>query len=137
MPLDTKSQSTAISNQIATLHREHYGRGAERVRTIIHSDYVVTLLEEPFTPVERMLASNGDFAQVRDTRTKFQDWMSDSFTQVVEQETGRRVRAFFSQVSAEPPMSMEFFVLEPVSGDGRVDGNVAVSGDGRVDGNVA
>lgn len=65
-----------------------------------------------------MLISKGDFDQVRETRTKFQDWMHLPFTDAVEQATGRTVRAFFSQVTSEPPMSLEFFLLEPLTGDG-------------------
>ena len=53
--LDLRSQSTAISNGIASMHREHYGRGADRVRTTIHPDHALTVLEDCFTPVERYL----------------------------------------------------------------------------------
>jgi uncharacterized protein YbcI len=118
-----QKQSTAISNGIAALHREHYGRGAERVRTVVHADYVVTLMEDPFTPAERLTISKGEFRQVREMRTMFQDWMRVSFSKVVEDATGRPVSGFFSQVSAEPPVSLEFFVLAPVDSptkDGRV-----------------
>ena len=30
---DLKSQATAISDGIAAMHREHYGRGADRTRS--------------------------------------------------------------------------------------------------------
>jgi uncharacterized protein YbcI len=110
MPL--QKQSVAISNRIAALHREHYGRGARSVRTVIHSYYVVTLLEDPFTPAERLTIAKGEFRQVREMRTMFQDWMRDRFSEAVEEATGRKVVAFFSQVSAEPPMSLEFFTLD-------------------------
>lgn len=113
-PGDTKAHATAISNQIASLHREHYGRGAGRVRTVIHRDYVAVLLDDPFTPAERLSIANGEFRQVREMRTMFQDWMRVPFTQAVEKVTGRTVRTFFSQVSAEPPACLEFFELLPV-----------------------
>jgi uncharacterized protein YbcI len=61
MPL--QKQSTAISNGIAALHREHYGRGAAKVRTTIHAEYVVTLLGDPFTPAERLTIANGEFRE--------------------------------------------------------------------------
>ena len=116
MPL--QKQSMAISNAIATLHREHYGRGADRVRTTIHADYVVTLMDDPFTPAERLTIANGEFQQVRAMRTMFQDWMRDSFSAAVEEATGRKVKGFFSQVSADPPASLEFFTLEPATAGG-------------------
>lgn len=115
MSPDSKGQSTAISNGIAALHREHYGRGAGRVRTIVHSDFVATLLDDPYTPAERMMIEKGQFLQVRETRTMFQDWMQTAFTDVVEQATGRKVQAFFSQSSELPQVSLEFFVLEPLA----------------------
>jgi uncharacterized protein YbcI len=115
MSPELKAQATAISDQIASLHREHYGRGAGRVRTIIHRDFVATILEDPFTPAERMIIAKGEFRQVRDMRTMFQDWMREPFTTAVEEATGRSVQAFFSQVSADPPRSLEFFELVPVT----------------------
>jgi uncharacterized protein YbcI len=118
---DLKRQSTAISNGIGSLHREHYGRGADRIRTMIHADHAVTTLEDCFTPVERTMVSEGAFEQVRQTRIMFQDWMGPSFIRIVEETTGRNVRAFFSQVSHDPDIAIELFLFEPPdrSSDGR------------------
>jgi uncharacterized protein YbcI len=109
---DRRSQATAISNGIAALHREHYGRGADRTRTLIHQDVVMTRLEDCFTTVEKKMIAEGAFLQVRETRTMFQDWMRPIFTEIVEDATGRRVAAFFSQVSHDPDMAVELFLLE-------------------------
>ena len=109
---DLKSQATAISDGIAGMHREHYGRGADRTRTLIHQDVVMTRLEECFTTVEKKMIAEGAFVQVRETRTMFQDWMRPRFTEIVEGATGRRVAAFFSQVSHDPDMALEVFLLE-------------------------
>jgi uncharacterized protein YbcI len=97
-----KSQSTAISNGIGAMHREHYGRGADRIRTLIHQDLVMTTLEDCFTTVERRMVAEGAFPAVRETRTMFQDWMRPRFTEIVEDATGRKIRAFFSQVTHDP-----------------------------------
>lgn len=110
---DLKTQSTAISNGIAALHREHYGRGADRTRTLIHADLVVTRLEDCFTTVEKKMIAEGAFVQVRETRTMFQDWMRPRFTEVVEEATGRKVVAFFSQVSQDPDIAVELFFMQP------------------------
>ena len=109
---DLKSQSTAISDGIAAMHREHYGRGVDRTRTLIHQDVVMTRLEDCFTTVEKKMITEGAFVQVRETRTMFQDWMRPRFTEIVEDATGRRVAAFFSQVSHDPDMALEVFLLE-------------------------
>jgi uncharacterized protein YbcI len=109
-----KAPSTAISNGIGSLHREHYGRGADRIRTSIHNDSVATTLEDCFTSVEHRMMAEGAFLQVRATRTMFQDWMASSFIEIVEEATGRKVRAFFSQVSQDPEIALEYFLLHPV-----------------------
>jgi len=110
---ERRSASTAISNGIAALHREHYGRGADRVRTLIYQDVVMTTLEDCFTTVERKMIAEGAFSQVRETRTMFQDWMGPRFFEIVEQATGRKVRAFFSQVTHDPDIALELFLLHP------------------------
>jgi uncharacterized protein YbcI len=109
---DLKSQSKAISDGIAAMHREHYGRGADRTRTLIHQDVVMTQLEDCFTTVEKKMIAEGAFIQVRETRTMFQDWMRPRFTEIVEHATGRKVAAFFSQVSHDPDVAIELFLLE-------------------------
>jgi uncharacterized protein YbcI len=125
---DLKSQALAISNAIGSMHRQHYGRGADRIRTLIHQDVVLTTLEDCFTTVEHKMVAEGAFPQVRETRTMFQDWMRPSFTEAVEQATGRKVKSFFSQVSHDPDIAAELFLLEPLApsthaseadGDGR------------------
>jgi uncharacterized protein YbcI len=123
---DLRSPATAISNGIGALHREHYGRGADRIRTMIHQDTVLTRLEDCFTTVEKLMISQGAFVQVRETRTLFQDWMRPRFTEIVEDATGRRVAAFFSQVSHDPDMSVELFLLDPPAGS---DGAAVGQGD--------
>ena len=105
------------------MHREHYGRGADRTRTLIHQDVVMTRLEGCFTTVEKTMIAEGAFLQVRETRTMFQDWMRPRFTEIVEDATGHRVAAFFSQVWHDPDMALEVFLLERAgsSTDGQVD----------------
>ena len=120
---DLKTQSTAISNGIGAMHREHYGRGADRIRTLIHQDVVMTTLEDCFTSVEKKMISEGAFVQVRETRTMFQDWMGPRFLQIVEEATGRKARAFFSQVTHDPDIAVELFLLE--AADPSTDGKPA------------
>jgi uncharacterized protein YbcI len=112
-PTDLKSQATSISNGIASMHREHCGRGADRTRTLIHQDVVMTRLDDCFTTVEKKMIAEGAFVQVRETRTMFQDWMRPRFTEIVEDATGRRVAAFFSQVTHDPDVAIELFLMGP------------------------
>jgi uncharacterized protein YbcI len=119
---DRGRQTSTISNAITRLHREHYGRGATTVRTIIERNYVVCFLEDIYTPVERTLIDAGRRDQVKETRNIFQDAMGPLFREAVEDATGRKVVAFMSQVSFDPDMAAEVFVLEPVDDDHRSGG---------------
>ena len=110
-------QSAAISNAITRLHREHYGRGATTTRTIIQRNFVVCFLEDIYTPVERTLIESDRRDAVRETRNIFQDAMGPRFNEAVESATGRPVIAFMSQVTFDPDMAAEVFVLEPEAED--------------------
>jgi uncharacterized protein YbcI len=107
----------AISNALTRLHRQHYGRGAAFARTVMDRDYVVVFLHDIYTTVERTLIEAGHFDAVRVTRSTFQQTMTQSFSEAVEQITGRRVIAFMSEVHESPDISAEIFVLEPQSSD--------------------
>jgi uncharacterized protein YbcI len=119
---DRGRQLTAISNGITRLHREHYGRGATTVRTIMQRNFVVCMLEDIYTPLERTLIEAGRTDSVRETRAIFQDTMRPYFMQVVEEALGRKVLGFMSQVHFDPDLAAEIFVLEPVGDDTAPDG---------------
>jgi len=103
----------AISNAIARIHREHYGRGAGRARTVMGDDYVICFLEDIYTPVERTLIDAGRFDAVQKTRNAFQETMRSNFVAAVQQATGRKVVGFLSQVHVDPDVAVETFMLEP------------------------
>jgi len=128
-------QASLISNAITRLHRDHYGRGATTARTVIQRNYVVTFLDDIYTPVERTLIEAGQTEAVRDTRQIFQQAMRPSFVEAVENAMGRTVIAFMSQVHFAPDMAAEVFVLEPRPEDGvpqSVDGGPPSDGGGPV-----
>jgi uncharacterized protein YbcI len=95
------------------MHREFYGRGATRGRTIMQDDYLVCFLEDIFTKAERTLIDAGRYQAVFQSRNDFQETMREKFSEAVEQLTGRRVRAFLSQVGFDPDVAAEVFWLEP------------------------
>ena len=110
---DRGKMAAAVSNAISGLHRTHYGRGANRTRTVMGSDYVICFLEDVYTPVERTLINAGRFDTVRATRNAFQDTMREKFSVAVEEAVGRKVVGFLSQVHVDPDLSIETFILEP------------------------
>jgi uncharacterized protein YbcI len=107
-----RRSAQAISNAITKLQREHYGRGPESVRTVVGYDHIICFLENTFMPVELTLIDAGESDAVRQTRLAFQRAMESRFKSTIEELTGRKVRAFLSQVSLNPDISVEVFVLE-------------------------
>jgi uncharacterized protein YbcI len=100
-----------ISNAMVRLHREYYGRGPTKARTYITGDLVAVVLEETFTRVERTLVDHGDRDAIQQIRRRFQQRMADQFKSVVEQATGRQVRAFLSETNLDADVSVEIFLL--------------------------
>ena len=107
-----RRSAQAISNAITKLQREHYGRGPDSVRTVVGYDHIICFLENTFMPVEVTLIDAGESDAVRQTRLAFQRAMESRFKSTIEELTGRKVRAFLSQVSLNPDLSVEVFVLE-------------------------
>src|SRR4051812_26949265 len=114
---DIGRQAVQISNALTRNHREHFGRGAGSVKTIINRGFVVTLLEEIYTPLERTLIEGGRPDLVHEARLAFQLMMRDTYVGIVEEATGRTVRAFLSQNHIAPDLAAEIFVLEPEAGE--------------------
>ena len=121
-PSTDGQRALAISNAITRLHREYYGRGATTTRTIIQRNYVITFLDDIYTPIERTLIDAGEHEPVKSTRLAFQRAMKAKFTAAVEEVMGRKVIAFLSQVHFDPDISQETFVLEPNASDAATEG---------------
>jgi len=84
---------------------------------VIGRDHVITFLEDILMPIERTLVDAGEIEPVRQTRLAFQSAMREQFIEAVETTaTGRKVRAFLSQVHFDPDIAAEVFVLQPDGG---------------------
>jgi uncharacterized protein YbcI len=102
-----------ITNGIVGLFTEYYGRGPTRAKTYMLDEiYVVTVLRDTMTTVERTLVENGHEDQIRSVRLTFQEAMADSFKSVVERALGRPVAAYHSQLLVDADIGFELFVLE-------------------------
>jgi uncharacterized protein YbcI len=101
-----------ITNGIVRLFSEYYGRGPTRAKSFLLDDaYVVTVLRNTMTTVERTLVEGGHGDQVRSVRLTFQEAMADSFKGVVEAALGRRVASYHSQLLVDADIGFELFVL--------------------------
>ena len=106
-------QLADISNGIVQLLRETYGRGPTKAKTYLNDDIVLVVLEDILTTVEKTLLDDGRAGLVREVRLTYQEAESNRFKSVVEDAMGRRVLTYHSQVTFNPDMAFEIFVLEP------------------------
>jgi uncharacterized protein YbcI len=102
-----------ISNAMVRIHKEHWGKGPTKARTIYAEDVVLTRLEEIFTRAETTLLRAGREKEVRNMRLAFQRELEPEFVAAVEHLTGRKVQAFISEIHAPTNMGVELFMLEP------------------------
>jgi uncharacterized protein YbcI len=106
-------QLAAVTNGIVRLFREYYGRGPTKAKSYVLDDRIlVCVLEETMTKVEKTLVENGHGDKVREVRLTFQEAMADEFKREVEEGMGRKVIGYHSQLTLEPDIGFEFFVLE-------------------------
>ena len=116
-PVDGRPQGGSllaqISNAMVRIHKEHWGKGPTKARTIYTEDVVLTRLEEIFTKAEQTLVRAGREEEVRNMRIAFQRELEHEFVGAVERLTGRKVQAFISEIHAATNMGIELFFLEP------------------------
>ena len=101
----------AISNAIVTLFAEYYGRGPTKAKTYAFDNYLITVLDDILTTVERTLVERGEQDLVRKVRLTFQEATADRFTSAVSEIAGREVVGYHSQVTFNPSIGFEIFVL--------------------------
>jgi uncharacterized protein YbcI len=120
-PLAGGALLKAISASIVSILRDRYGRGPMNAKTYARDDIIVVVLRDcGFTPLEQTIMDSGGpdpAGRVVDLRHEFQGWMTDHYTDTIEELTGRKVLAFLSQAHVEPDITMEtFFIDAPLDG---------------------
>jgi uncharacterized protein YbcI len=105
-------QLAAVTNGIVQLFREYYGRGPNKAKSyLLDERIVVCVLEETMTTVEKTLVETGKGDMVRQVRLAFQEAMAHEFRGTVSKALGRPVVGYHSQLTLEPDIGFEFFVL--------------------------
>jgi uncharacterized protein YbcI len=100
-----------LSNAMAALHREHFGRGPGAARSFLTDGLAVCVLSDIYTPVERTLISTGQFDHVRETRTLHQLALQEEYKSQARSITGYPVEAFLSMVHIDPDLAVAMFLL--------------------------
>lgn len=122
-----------IANAISRIQSQYYGKGPVRARAYMEDDLVVVVLDETFTRAEKTLISRGETDAIQAIRRRFQESVADEFVAIIEQVTGRKVRAFLSDTDVQNDISVETFLLAEdrtnmEAFEGEADG---ISGDAR------
>ena len=112
-PRDNSTVAATISAEMVRIHRESYGSGAKGVKTYVHDDLVLSVLDVELLPAETAVIASGRRDLVLEMRSSFQLELETSFTAAVERATGRQVIAFLSDTHLDPPFVTELFRLGP------------------------
>jgi uncharacterized protein YbcI len=115
--IDRASVAADISREIVRLHARLFGRGPTRAKTFLYDDFALCILEDVLTRAEKTLVGAGNTEQVHATRMAFQEAVRPDFIEIVETATGRKVRAFVSQIHIDPELAAELFLFEPDDGE--------------------
>jgi uncharacterized protein YbcI len=107
---------TAICNEAAALHPEHFGRGPGAFKSHVKDGVVACLLSDPFTPPKRTLIETGKVDRLRPMRGVHRDLVSETYGLRMAATIGRPVSAYLSSISVEPDMVLDVFVLGPGQG---------------------
>ena len=111
-----RSSPVAISNAIVQIYKDGYGKGPTRAHTLVLDEVVLVELRDVLTRLEHTLSAAGREDQVRETRQVFERARHNDFIAAVEDVTGRKVRAFLSQIHFKPDLAVLIFLLETEEG---------------------
>jgi uncharacterized protein YbcI len=113
-PASEDPTCTLVSDAVAALYLEKFGRGPMQARTFIHDDVVVTLLNDVFTAAEKALDLAGKRDSVLTTRMLWQHSTDELFRASVSDITGRVVLTAISGFNLEHDAASEVFLLAPL-----------------------
>lgn len=102
-----------IHRRAAALVHELWGRGPERCETHwAGPDVLILLLYGGLTPAELTLEAGGDTTEVARSRENLRRAVEPQLSAIVEQMTGRRVRAAMGTSHVHPPVVLEGFLFD-------------------------
>jgi uncharacterized protein YbcI len=109
----------AISNAVVQVHARAYGKGPTRARTHLHDgQYVLCLLRDPFTKVEKTLIAAGRAEAVHEHRRAFHETVETLLRGAIESLTGYPVVGYVPGVSVECDLVTQLFLLRSSPPDG-------------------
>ena len=121
-PLEGGPLLAEITNRIVAFMREHYGRGPIKAKTYVLDNLIVCVLSDGFTAIEKTMVEGGEPERVLEMRRDFQRMMRVRYSEMIEEQTGRKVLAFLSQSHVSPDLTVEIFLMDgPLPGFGALE----------------
>ncbi|CAB4959168.1 unannotated protein [freshwater metagenome] len=108
-----QTPESEISNEIALIYKERYGRGPTKITSHLVGDAVVCLLREVNTPAQTALVQMGKVDVAQAVHGELQMGMAARMREVVEQVTGRTVSAYVPGFNATADATTDVFLLDP------------------------
>jgi uncharacterized protein YbcI len=128
-PTSTESEHpplTAISDETTAMHRRHFGRGPDAVKSYLSDDLLVCILAGVLTPLEEALIEAGRDDQVLTARVIIQDAAAEECKERMAAIVGRQVIAYLASIDAYADTGADVYVL---SAKGNKDGSTGTGTD--------
>ena len=112
------SAAARISTHMVRLMSRYTGRGPTKARTTLNTNFATVVLDDTLTKAETNLVAAGEIESVLHQRRTFHRMMREEAVAAVEQETGRQVRAYLSDIAPEAAVGAHVFIFEPAQETG-------------------
>lgn len=109
------SSENSISEAVARLYLDKFGKGPLHADTHCHGDMAVTVLRDILTPAEKAMIGEGRSDSVLVTRMAWQNATDHMFRATVEEATGRFVMSAISGFQVQQEIATEVFLFAPES----------------------
>lgn len=107
------SVAARISTHMVRLMSRYTGRGPTKARTTLNANLATVVLDDTLTKAEINLVAAGEIESVLQQRRIFHRMMREEAIAAIERESGRRVRAYLSDIAPEVAVAAHVFVFEP------------------------
>lgn len=109
-------QQTSLGSRVAHamvgLKKEFYGKGPTKAKAYFNDEYVFVVMEGGLTRNEETLLAAGEHDLVRSFRLRFQEVMTNTTIEAMEEILGRKILTYHSQILFDPERAIEMFVLD-------------------------
>lgn len=102
----------AVSDAVARMYLDKFGKGPLYAETFINGDVVTTVMRDVLTTAERALIAAGRTDSVLTTRMLLQHTTDAAFAAAISEATGRRVLTVVSGFALQDDYATEVCVLE-------------------------